>query len=104
MENLEGIRERASAVRREMRWQIGNWAFYQLQAFVSYKAQAAGIPVVLVPAPYTSLTCSACGHCARANRKSQSDFHCQQCGLQTNADYNAARNIASRGGEARAAL
>lgn len=104
MENLEGIRERASAVRRELRWQIGNWAFHQLQQYMSYKARAAGIPVVFVPAPYTSQTCHACGHCERANRKSQSDFHCQQCGLQTNANYNAARNIACRGLEARAAL
>jgi len=104
MENLEGIRERVSALRRELRWQIGNWSFAQLQGFVSYKARLQGVPVAFVPAPYTSQTCSACGHCERANRKSQSDFHCIQCGFQTNADYNAARNIACRGLEARASL
>jgi putative transposase len=104
MEDLEGIRERASAMRREMRWQIGNWSFAQLQGFVSYKAKLQGIPVVFVPAPYTSQTCSTCGHCERANRRSQSDFHCQQCGFQTNADYNASCNIARRGLEARASL
>lgn len=104
LENLDGIRERASAMRREMRWQIGNWSFAQLQGFVSYKAKAAGIPVYFVPAPYTSQTCSTCFHCERANRKSQSDFHCQQCGFQTNADFNASRNIARLGMEARAAF
>jgi len=108
LENLEGIRERASAVRRELRWQIGNWSFAQLQNYIGYKAKAAGIPTVFVPAPYTSQTCSVCLHCERANRKSQSDFHCQQCGFQTNADFNASRNIARLGMEvgmeARAAL
>ncbi len=110
LENLEGIRERASAVRRELRWQIGkrwqigNWSFAQLQNYIGYKAKAVGIPTVFVPAPYTSQTCSVCLHCERANRKSQSDFHCQQCGFQTNADFNASRNIARLGMEARAAL
>lgn len=104
MENLEGIRERASAVRRELRWQIGNWSFAQLQGLVSYKAKLQGVPVFFVPAPYTSQTCSVCGHCERANRRSQSDFHCQQCGFQTNADLNASCNIARKGLEARAAL
>jgi len=104
LENLEGIRERASAVRRELRWQIGNWSFAQLQNYIGYKAKAAGVPTVFVPAPCTSQTCSACLHCERANRKSQSDFHCQQCGFQTNADFNASRNIARLGMEARAAL
>ena len=39
LEDLEGIRERASAMRREMRWQIGNWSFYQLQTYIGYKAK-----------------------------------------------------------------
>lgn len=100
VEDLEGIRERASAFRRELRWQIGNWSFYQLQSFLFYKAQAAGVPYVCVAAPYTSQTCSRCGHCERANRKNQSEFFCNQCCFQINADYNASVNIARRGEEA----
>jgi len=100
VEDLGGIRERASAMRKEMRWQIGNWSFFQLQSFLGYKARAAGILFVSVPAPYTSQTCSRCGHCARANRKSQSEFFCEQCCFQANADFNAAINIARRGLEA----
>ena len=42
---------------------------------------------------YTSRTCSACGHCAKANRKSQASFVCKQCGFADNADRNAAINI-----------
>ena len=96
LETLTGIRERASAS-KELRWLLGNWAFSQLQQFIVYKAKQVGIPVVFVDPAYTSQTCSACGHCERANRPSQSKFHCQQCGLCDNADRNAARNIEARG-------
>jgi putative transposase len=48
-----------------------------------------------VPAAYTSQRCSACGHVARENRKSQAVFRCTACGYATNADVNAARNIAA---------
>jgi transposase len=44
---------------------------------------------------YTSLTCSACGHCAPENRKSQAVFQCVSCGHEANADVNAAMNIAA---------
>jgi putative transposase len=48
-----------------------------------------------VPAVYTSLRCSACGHVARENRESQAAFLCTACNFACNADVNAARNIAA---------
>jgi putative transposase len=49
-----------------------------------------------IPAAYTSQRCSACGHVAPENRKSQAVFECQACNAgQCNADVNAARNIAA---------
>ncbi|MGV0741243.1 RNA-guided endonuclease InsQ/TnpB family protein [Mycolicibacterium sp. XJ870] len=49
-----------------------------------------------VPAAYTSQRCSACGHVAPGNRKSQAVFQCQACAVgPCNADVNAARNIAA---------
>jgi putative transposase len=58
-----------------------------------------------IPAAYTSLTCSACGHTATENRESQAVFRCAACGHQANADVNAARNIAAgRAVTARGAL
>jgi putative transposase len=49
-----------------------------------------------VPAAYTSQRCSACGHIARENRKSQAVFACVACKAgPRNADVNAARNIAA---------
>jgi putative transposase len=49
-----------------------------------------------VPAAYTSQRCSACGHVAPGNRKSQAVFECEACTAgPCNADVNAARNIAA---------
>lgn len=108
LENLKGIRERAmsrkrdsNGFNREMRWQMGNWAFDQLRQFVTYKAQAAGVTVYEVDPRNTSRTCSSCGYCDKANRKSQSVFLCLECGFSANADVNASANIARKGLEAR---
>ncbi len=96
LEDLKGIRERGNGFSREMRWLLGNWAFDQLRQFVSYKAERAGIPVILVDARDTSRTCSACGYCDKANRKTQALFSCLQCGFEINADINAALNLEAR--------
>ncbi|MEX5710689.1 transposase [Parafrankia sp. FMc6] len=48
-----------------------------------------------IPAAYTSLCCSSCGHVAPGNRESQAVFRCVACGHTANADVNAACNIAA---------
>ncbi len=97
LEDLTGIRERASVFSKAMRWQMGNWAFADLAAKICYKAAEVGIPVVFVDPRDTSKTCHKCGHCERANRKSQASFLCLKCGLCENADRNAAKNIEAQG-------
>ena len=44
---------------------------------------------------FTSQRCSACGHIAAGSRESQALFCCVACGYASNADVNAARNIAA---------
>ena len=97
LEDLTGIRERASAFSRGMRWQRGNWAFNQLKDFVVHKARRAGVRVIFVDPRNTSRTCHVCGHCDKANRKNRAQFLCLQCGLCMNADSNASKNIEARG-------
>ncbi|WP_372448385.1 RNA-guided endonuclease InsQ/TnpB family protein [Kibdelosporangium banguiense] len=48
-----------------------------------------------VNAAYTSQRCSACGHIAPDNRKSQAGFQCVVCRFVGHADVNAACNIAA---------
>ena len=93
LEELTGILARTK-VRKSQRYQHRSWAFYQLRQFVSYKAHAAGVPLVLVDPTYTSQTCHQCG--ARGHRAGLK-FSCTRCGFVGDADCNAACNIATAG-------
>jgi IS605 OrfB family transposase len=96
LEDLEGMRERVTAKGGDARNRLSGWALAQLGSFLGYKAQLAGVPVLYVDPRDTSRTCAECGHCEKANRKSQGEFSCQACGHQAHADANAARNIRAR--------
>jgi putative transposase len=96
LEDLTHIRSRMT-VRKTQRNKQHSWSFRQLRAFVVYKAQRAGIPVLFVDPRNTSRTCSRCGYVEKKNRRSQADFSCLRCGHTTHADLNAARNLATRG-------
>lgn len=96
VEELTHIRQRTRARGPEQRARHSNWAFAQLRQFISYKARWAGVPVVAVDPRNTSRTCSVCGHCEKANRRSQAEFCCVMCGHQAPADVNAAINISHR--------
>jgi IS605 OrfB family transposase len=74
---------------------LKNWSYYDLQQKIEYKAKEVGINVKYIKPQYTSQRCSKCGHIHKDNRKAQAEFECQVCGFKTNADYNAARNIAT---------
>lgn len=72
---------------------LGTWGYYQLQQMIVYKADRVGIEVRFVNPAYTSQKCSKCGHIARENRQTQSEFKCVECGHSLNADWNASINI-----------
>lgn len=96
MEDLNGIRDRVSTVRKAQRVELSSWAFYQLRQFVTYKAILAGVAVVFVDPRNTSRTCPECGNIDKKNRPSQEKFKCTCCGFSGHADIIAAGNIASR--------
>jgi IS605 OrfB family transposase len=95
LEDLTHIRTRVRA-KRSQRATLHSWAFAQLRAFISYKAQLHGVPVHFVDPRNTSRECPSCGHIAKANRKTQSSFVCTSCGFAGLADVIAAGNIARR--------
>lgn len=95
LEDLKGIRTRGT-VRRSQRATLHSWAFFQLRAFIVYKAALAGVEVHLVDPRNTSRTCPKCGCIAKANRKTQASFVCTRCGFAGHADVIAAGNISGR--------
>ncbi len=60
----------------------------RLERYMTYKTYTEKIDP-----KYTSQRCHNCGEVRRANRKSQSVYHCKECGVEKNADVNAALNI-----------
>ena len=98
LEDLKHIRVRLEpTVSRRFRRRFGNWSFHHLRQCIAYKARLAGVSVLFVDPRNTSRTCSRCGHCEKANRKTQDSFVCKHCGHSTNADLNAACNLARLG-------
>ena len=75
---------------------LKNWSYYDLQEKIKYKAEAVGIDVILIDPKHTSQRCHKCGIIDKASRQSQDIFHCTNCNHRTNADLNAARNIAMK--------
>lgn len=73
---------------------LRNWSFYELQQFITYKANRYGIEVRKINPYHTSQICSCCGHWEEGQRIDQATFECKACGAKLNADFNAARNIA----------
>lgn len=96
VEDLTNIRDGAKA-RKAQRGRLHNWSFADLRTKIEYKAKRAGIRCVAVNPRNTSRSCPACGHTAKANRRTQAIFSCQACGHSSNADVVGAANIAARG-------
>ncbi len=94
VEHLKDIRQRTKQRGRPARRRMHAWSFAQLRGFLEYKAEQHGCRVVAIDPRHTSQRCSRCGCVDRRNRKSQARFVCRGCGLELNADLNAARNVA----------
>ena len=94
LEDLTGIRERTNQQPRNKteRRHSNSWAFFQLRAFVTYKAEHAGVVLHLVPPAYTSQMCHQCLHLGERKGKR---FVCTNpvCLWHGDADLNGARNI-----------
>ena len=71
-----------------------SWGQFLTQ--LKYKAEWAGKTVVEVNPAYTSQTCTNCGATERRNRRGQL-YHCGNCRVRLDADFNAAVNILHRG-------
>jgi len=100
VEFLAGIRKgttrtsRGAKARKNNRMQ-NTWSFYQLTAFITYKAERLGIKVEQVDPAYTSQECPAC----RARNKAQDrTYICSECGWHGHRDSVGAINISRKAG------
>lgn len=92
IEDLKGIRFQNRDTSKAFRARLNSWPFDQFKQFITYKALAKGIGIVVVNPRYTSQKCSRCGHHYKPQRRGNA-FHCVSCGYQNHADLNASYNI-----------
>lgn len=93
LEDLSGIRQTTKQKKKQKSDASQNkdyWSFFQLEQFIQYKAQIAGVPVEKVPAPYTTKSCCKCG---AINERNKHNYTCSRCGYKGHADHGASRNI-----------
>lgn len=94
VEDLTGVRFATERVRKTKRYEQVSWAFFQLEQFLTYKANLNGSHVIKVGAAYTSQRCPKCGRICKANRDHDDHlYRCDRCGYQTNDDRLGAMNI-----------
>ncbi len=96
--NIQGMTRSASGSREEpgknvaqkrgLNRAILRSGWGRLERYMSYKTYTEKIDP-----KYTSQKCHNCGVIRKANRKSQSVYHCKECGVEQHADVNAALNI-----------
>ena len=94
VENLDvsGMRFKARRMNRYLRAsQIGH-----IQEHLYWTALKRGLPIVAVPAAYSSQGCPNCHYADRSNRLTQQTFCCVKCGYKGHADVVAARNLENR--------
>lgn len=77
---------------REHNQRTSQWNHGKVRAFVTYKAEAEGITVVLQDEHHTSQTCPQCGHRHKPRGRV---YRCGQCGFSGHRDVVGQVNILS---------
>lgn len=80
--------------KRSLRRCLTHWSYERIIRYIREECMERGIQVESKNESWSSLTCHRCGS-TDTERASQSLFHCWNCELWYNADFNAAINIGS---------
>ena len=75
---------------------LQRWSYTKTLNKLELLAQTKGFCLRFINPAYTSQTCSHCGVVMKSNRNGEI-YHCSVCGVEIDADVNAAINILRRG-------
>ena len=92
IENLE-IKSMKESKSQRLNRLISDVSWNSLIQKIKYKQIQKNKLIRELNPAYSSQRCNKCGHISKNNRKSQSDFNCENCGYTENADLNAADNL-----------
>ncbi|KRO06831.1 is607 family transposase [Levilactobacillus parabrevis] len=94
LEDLTHVTFNTDDLPKSLRNSHRSWAFFQLESFLTYKAQAIQSTVVKVNPAFTSQRCPKCGLVEKTNRHHDThEYWCKQCQYRCNDDRLGAMNI-----------
>ena len=76
---------------------ISDAGWNKIIQYTMYKAESAGICVIMVDPRHTSQKCSRCGNIKHDLKLSDRIYHCNICDLTIDRDLNAAINVLNEG-------
>jgi len=98
LENLTHVTFNTDDLPKSLRNSHRSWAFFQLESFLTYKAQTIQSTVVKVNPAFTSQRCPKCGLVEKTNRHHEThEYWCKQCQYRCNDDRLGAMNIKTLG-------
>jgi IS605 OrfB family transposase len=97
VEDLKSVKSGSRGrMRKDFNNKLQRWSYPKVLGKLQSVCEVQGIDFKKVDPAYTSQTCSACGFVDKASRKG-GEFCCTKCGMEMDADINAAKNILMRG-------
>jgi len=94
LEDLTDVTFNTDDLPKSLRNSHRSWAFFQLESFLTYKAQAIQSAVLKVSPAFTSQRCPKCGLIEKINRHHDThEYWCAQCQCRCNDDRLGAMNI-----------
>ncbi len=100
IENLVGVSKSAESNgkrNKKGRKEASDWAFYELECDLIYKAEAADAFALVVDGAYTSQRCPDCGKIDKEQRHHSEHAYACTCGYSHNDDATAAINLVELG-------
>ena len=91
---LEDLNVHGMMSNRHLSKAVQEQGFYEFRRQIEYKAEWAGITVIVADRYYpSSKTCVTCGHVKKNLRLSERIYRCEKCGNKIDRDLQAAINL-----------
>ena len=91
--NLKNVKHKSKGkIRKEFNNKLQRWTYPKILKKLEMMSEESGVHFLKIDPAFTSQTCSRC-HILDKSSRSGEFFKCKHCGLEIDADYNAALNI-----------
>lgn len=85
-------------VYKDLSRRISDCSWYTFRQLITYKSEFYGCNLIVIPRFYpSSKSCSECSYINDNLKLADREWHCPNCGLTLDRDYNASLNILNKG-------